>query len=265
MEITNKSVLIVEQVAKEYPTAKDSGRVLALDGVNFTVNKGEFFVVLGPSGSGKTTLLNLIAGFELPTRGRLLVNGEPIARPGWKRAVVFQEHGLFPWLTAAENIEFGLRMKKVRPKQRRVLVADLTEMVGLTGFENKYPKELSGGMKQRIGIARALAVDSDIVIMDEPLGSLDAQTRTEMQDELLRILQREKRKTVLFVTHSIEEALKLADVILVMSERPGRVKEIFRIDSRRPRQVLTDPEMVELNVKLHSLLYRRARETGDNR
>ena len=133
-------------------------------------------------------------------------------------------------------------------------------MVGLAGFEDKLPKELSGGMKQRIGIARALAVDSDIVIMDEPLGSLDAQTRTEMQDELLRILQTEKRKTVLFVTHSIEESLKLADVILVMSERPGRVKEMLRIDIPRPRAVLTDPRMIELNVKLHSLLYR----TGNN-
>jgi NitT/TauT family transport system ATP-binding protein len=259
MEVRNKPVLVVDDVSKEYTTAK-AGRVLALNEVNFTVNEGEFFVVLGPSGSGKTTLLNLIAGFELPSKGQLLVNGKPIEKPGWERAVVFQEHGLFPWLTAAGNVEFGLRMKKMPAGERRAIVAEYIKMVGLAGFEDKLPKELSGGMKQRIGIARALAVDSDIVIMDEPLGSLDAQTRTEMQDELLRILQTEKRKTVLFVTHSIEESLKLADVILVMSERPGRVKEMLRIDIPRPRAVLTDPKMIELNVKLHSLLYR----TGKN-
>ena len=252
----NKPVLVVENVTKEYETARSGNRVVALEGLTFSVNEGEFFVVLGPSGSGKTTLLNLIAGFERPTRGTLTVNGRPIERPGWERAVVFQEHGLFPWLTAAENIEFGLRMKKIPKSERKELVAKYIAIVGLGGSEDKYPKELSGGMKQRIGIARALAVDSDIVIMDEPLGSLDAQTRSEMQDELLRILQREKKKTVLFVTHSIEEALKLADSILVMSERPGKVKKIFHVHSQRPRAVLTDPMMIELNVALHSLLYR---------
>lgn len=251
-----KPALVVDNVTKEYEMARSGTRVAALEGLSFTVREGEFFVVLGPSGSGKTTLLNLIAGFELPTKGTLTVNGRPIERPGWQRAVVFQEHGLFPWLTAAENIEFGLRMKKLPKGERNDLVSRYIEIVGLKGSEDKYPKELSGGMKQRIGIARALAVDSDIVIMDEPLGSLDAQTRTEMQDELLRILQREKKKTVLFVTHSIEEALKLADSILVMSERPGRVKEIFHVDSPRPREVLTDPKMIDLNVKLHALLYR---------
>lgn len=254
--MTTNHVLVVDNVTKEYSTARSGIRVAALEGLSFTVREGEFFVVLGPSGSGKTTLLNLIAGFEMPTRGSLTVNGKPISQPGWQRAVVFQEHGLFPWLTAAENIEFGLKMKRLPKDERRRLVSKYIEIVGLRGSEDKYPKELSGGMKQRIGIARALAVDSDIVIMDEPLGSLDAQTRSEMQDELLRILQQEKKKTVLFVTHSIEEALKLADSVLVMSERPGRVKEIFRINSPRPREVLTDPKMIELNVKLHSLLYR---------
>ncbi|MCX7307007.1 MAG: ABC transporter ATP-binding protein [Afipia sp.] len=256
MEIEPRPVLVVQNISKEYATARSGSRVVALEGLTFTVNEGEFFVVLGPSGSGKTTLLNLIAGFEQPTSGTLTVNGKPIVRPGWQRAVVFQEHGLFPWLTAADNIEFGLRMKKLPRSERKQLVSKYIGIVGLKGSEDKYPKELSGGMKQRVGIARALAVDSDIVIMDEPLGSLDAQTRSEMQDELLRILQREKKKTVLFVTHSIEEALKLADSILVMSERPGRVKQIFTIDSPRPRKVLTDPKMIELNVALHALLYR---------
>ncbi|MBX3121563.1 MAG: ABC transporter ATP-binding protein [Nitrospira sp.] len=256
MEMTAKAALVVDNVTKEYEMARSGTRIAALEGLSFTVREGEFFVVLGPSGSGKTTLLNLIAGFELPTKGTLTVNGAPIEQPGWQRAVVFQEHGLFPWLTAAENIEFGLRMKKLPKGERRDLVSKYIEIVGLKGSEDKYPKELSGGMKQRIGIARALVVDSDIVIMDEPLGSLDAQTRTEMQDELLRILHKEKKKTVLFVTHSIEEALKLADSIVVMSERPGRVKELFRVDSPRPRDVLTDPRMIDLNVKLHALLYR---------
>jgi ABC-type nitrate/sulfonate/bicarbonate transport system ATPase subunit len=184
------------------------------------------------------------------------MNGQPISKPGWERAVVFQEHGLFPWLTAAENIEFGLKMKRMPRSERKKVVAQYIDIVGLKGFEDKFPKELSGGMKQRVGIARALAVDSEIVIMDEPLGSLDAQTRSEMQDELLRILHHEKKKTVVFVTHSIEEALKLADVVLVMTERPGQVKEIFHIDKPRPRHVLTDPDIIALNVKLHGLLHR---------
>jgi ABC-type nitrate/sulfonate/bicarbonate transport system ATPase subunit len=254
--------LLFRNVGKEYVSAKNGARVTALKNVSFIVNSGEFFVILGPSGGGKTTLLNLIAGFELPTMGEILMHGEPVSKPGWERVVVFQEHGLFPWMTAAENIAFGLKMKNVESYERRRIVAEYIAMVGLEGFEDKYPKELSGGMKQRVGIARALAVDSEIVIMDEPLGALDAQTRGEMQDELLRILQHQKRKTVVFVTHSIEEALKLADVVLVLTPRPGQVKEIIRIELERPRKVLTDPKMIELNVKLHDLLYRGHADGG---
>jgi NitT/TauT family transport system ATP-binding protein len=262
MGLNATPILVVDNVSKEYVSAKTGDLVVALKNLSFTVEDGQFFVVLGPSGSGKTTILNLVAGFELPSEGRITVNGLPITKPGWDRVVVFQEHGLFPWLTAAENIEFGLKMKNMPVTERKRVVAEYIAIVGLQGFEDKFPKELSGGMKQRVGIARALAVDSEIVIMDEPLGSLDAQTRSEMQDELLRILQREKKKTVIFVTHSIEEALKLADVILVMTERPGRVKEFFRIDKARPRQVLTDPDMIALNVRLHGLLHRSDRKAA---
>ncbi|MGH7684294.1 MAG: ABC transporter ATP-binding protein [Vulcanimicrobiaceae bacterium] len=248
-------ILTFNDVTKKYESQTGQPDVLALDRVSFTVNRGEFFVILGPSGCGKTTVLNLIAGFDQASGGNVLVDGRPVLQPGWERVVVFQEYGLFPWLTVAQNIEFGLRMKRLPADQRRSIVAEYVSIVGLNGFESRFPKELSGGMKQRVGIARALAVDAEIVIMDEPLGALDAQTRLEMQDELLRILQHEKRKTVVFVTHSIEEATKLADVILVMSPRPGRVREIFRINKPRPRKILGDAELIALNEKLQGLLY----------
>jgi NitT/TauT family transport system ATP-binding protein len=256
MGLNTAPALQFQNVSKEFTAAKTGEQILALDELSFSVQTGQFFVILGPSGSGKTTVLNLIAGFEEPSRGDIRVMGKPIYGPSWQRAVVFQEYALFPWLTAAENIEFGLRMKDIPKSERMRIVADYIKLVGLVGFGDKYPKELSGGMKQRVGIARALAVDSEIINMDEPLGALDAQTRSEMQDELLRILQHEKRKTVIFVTHSIEEALKLADVILVMSARPGRVKEIFHLTQARPRAILTDPELLQLNLELHQLLYR---------
>ncbi len=256
MDLNGASILEMRDVSKKFMTVKDAEPVLALDHVSFTVQRGDFFVILGPSGSGKTTILNLIAGFEQPSSGSVLVNGTQATGPSWQRAVVFQEHGLFPWLTTAQNIEFGLRMKRMRPDERKRIVREYIDVVGLTDFGNKYPKELSGGMKQRVGIARALAVDSDIVIMDEPLGGLDAQTRSEMQDEMLRILQHEKRKTVMLVTHSIEEALKLADVIVVLSARPGRVKKIFHLTQPHPREILRDPQIVQVNVELHELLQR---------
>jgi NitT/TauT family transport system ATP-binding protein len=255
MGLNTSPAIEFHNVSKEFTAAKTGEQVLALDDLSFSVQAGQFFVILGPSGSGKTTVLNLIAGFEEPSRGDIRVMGQPVRGPSWQRAVVFQEYALFPWLTAAENIEFGLRMKDTPKRERKGIVADYIELVGLVGFSDKYPKELSGGMKQRVGIARALAVDSEIINMDEPLGALDAQTRTEMQDELLRILLHEKRKTVIFVTHSIEEALKLADIILVMSARPGRVKQIFELTQPRPRAILTDAKLLQLNLELHRLLY----------
>lgn len=248
-------ILVFEGVTKKYESNTGQPDLVALERLSFTVNRGEFFVILGPSGCGKTTVLNLIAGFDQPSGGVVLVDGSPISEPGWQRVVVFQEYGLFPWLTVAQNIEFGLKMKRLPADDRKAIVAEYVSVVGLNGFENRFPKELSGGMKQRVGIARALAVDAEIVIMDEPLGALDAQTRHEMQDELLRILQHEKRKTVVFVTHSIEEAAKLADVILVMSPRPGTVREMFRIEKPRPRKILGDRELIALSEKLQALLY----------
>jgi len=256
MGVEAQIILEVREVSKTFIAVQNSEPVLALDRVSFTVKSGEFFVILGPSGSGKTTILNLIAGFEQPSSGSVIVNGKEVFAPSWQRAVVFQEHALFPWLTAAKNIEFGLQMKGIAPAARKEIVREYIEVVGLKGFENKYPKELSGGMKQRVGIARALAVDSEIVIMDEPLGALDAQTRSEMQDELLRILQHEKKKTVVLVTHSIEEALKLADTVLVLSARPGQVKKLIQLDQERPREIYRDPEIIRVNVELHELLHK---------
>lgn len=255
MEMTGKPLIVFRDIGKEYISSANNSVVTALQQINFSVVSGEFLVILGPSGSGKTTLLNMIAGFEQPTSGSLTISGVPIEGPSWERVVVFQEHGLFPWLTVADNIEFGLKMKGVPAAERRRIVSNYIRIVGLEGFGDKYPKELSGGMKQRVGIARALAVDSEVVVMDEPLGALDAQTRTEMHDELLRILQHEKKKTVILVTHSIDEALKLGDRILVLSARPGRIREILEINKRHPRDVLTDPDIIALNVELHRLLF----------
>lgn len=256
MGLNETPLLVLSHVSKEFTAAKTGGLIGALNDVSFSVGVGEFFVILGPSGSGKTTILNIIAGFERCSSGHVTLDGVEVSGPSWERAVVFQEHGLFPWFTVAENIEFGLKMREVPTNKRKEIVASYISMVGLQGFEDKFPKELSGGMKQRVGIARALAVGSRIVIMDEPLGSLDAQTRSEMQDELLRIWEQEKR-TVILVTHSVEEALKLADVIIVMSARPGRVKQAFRIEKPRPRDIYGDPDIIKLNAELHSLLHHR--------
>ena len=251
--VMSEQILELRAVSKRF-MSRNGEEVLALDAVSFDVRRGEFFVIIGPSGSGKTSLLDLIAGFERPTEGFVLANGKPIEKPGWQRAVVFQEHGLFPWLTVAKNIEFGLKMKRVSANERAEMVANYVQMIGLSGFENKYPRELSGGMKQRVGIARALAVQSELIVMDEPFGALDPQTRTEMQDELLRIWAQDRR-TIVLVTHSIEEALKLGDRIAVMSPRPGRLRKLFRIDRPRPRSVLDDPELLNLNIELHAMLF----------
>lgn len=251
--ICGKTLLQLRSVSKRF-TSRNGESVLALDDVSFDVRRGEFFVIVGPSGSGKTSLLDLIAGFEQPSSGAVLAEGKPIDKPGWQRAVVFQEHGLFPWLTVAKNIEFGLKMKRLPAAHRRKIVDGYVQMIGLSGFENKFPRELSGGMKQRVGLARALAVQSELILMDEPFGALDPQTRTEMQNELLRIWAQDRR-TIVLVTHNIEEALKLGDTVAVMSERPGRLRKLFRIDRPRPRSVLDDPELLKLNIELHKMLF----------
>ena len=222
--------------------------LLALHDVDLAVEQNEFFSIVGPSGCGKTTLLNLIAGFELPTRGEIRVNGELITAPGWERAVVFQEYALFPWYTVSQNIRYGMRRKRIPDARQQELLQHYIALVGLRGFESRYPQELSGGMRQRVSIARALAVNPAILLMDEPFAALDVQTREYMQDELLRIWERE-RKTVIFVTHSIDEAIKLSDRIAIMAPRPGRVEEVKVVEFQRPRDP-TNPAMVRLAAEV---------------
>jgi NitT/TauT family transport system ATP-binding protein len=208
--------------------------VVAVAGMHLTVERGEFVCILGPSGCGKSTTLMAIDGLLQPSTGEIRVAGRRVTTPGPDRAVVFQEFALMPWLTIVDNVAFGMRLQGVPTATRRQRGQHYIEMVGLAGFEKAYPHQLSGGMRQRVGIARALAVNPQILLMDEPFGALDAHTRELMGMELLRIWDRE-RKTVVFVTHSLDEAIYLADRVVVMTGRPGKVKEILRIDLPRPR------------------------------
>jgi NitT/TauT family transport system ATP-binding protein len=200
----------------------------ALQDVDLDVAEHEFLCLLGPSGCGKSTLLNIVAGFLRPSAGEVSVDGRPVTAPGADRGVVFQEYVLFPWLTVAGNVEFGLTLRGVAAAERRAVVARYLELVGLTAHAEKFPVQLSGGMKQRVAIARALANNPEIILMDEPFGALDAQTREVLQDELSRI-QRVEHKTILFVTHSIREAVYLADRVVVMTSAPGRIKQVFTL------------------------------------
>lgn len=212
----------------------DNAGVLALDDVSCDILSGEFFCIIGPSGCGKTTLLHAIAGLTPPSQGEIRYNDRSISGPGPDRIVIFQEYGLFPWLTVWENIEFGLRAKGLPIKERIALVRRYVEMVNLGGFEHRYPGELSGGMKQRVSIARALAPDPDIVLMDEPFAALDSLTRDLLQEEILRIWEK-TGKTFVLITHNIEEAVFLGSRVLVMTARPGRTKAMIDIDLPRPR------------------------------
>lgn len=214
--------------------------VTALSNVSFECGAQDFVCLLGPSGCGKTTLLNMLAGFEFPTSGAISTFGSAIAGPGADRTIVFQEYALFPWLTVAQNIEYGLRRQGLPPAECANISARYIRLIDLVGFESKYPRQLSGGMRQRVALARALAVKPRILLMDEPFAALDSFTREKMQDELVRVWQAE-RTAVFFVTHSIDEALKLADTIVVMSPRPGRISEVIRMTSVRPR----DPSSAE--------------------
>jgi NitT/TauT family transport system ATP-binding protein len=210
--------------------------VTALRDVSFDIKEHEFVCLLGPSGCGKTTLLNLLAGFEFPTSGAIQAFGRPITGPGPDRTMMFQDYALFPWLTVTGNIEYGLKRRGVARKERREVVRHYVNLVDLKGFEEKYPSQLSGGMRQRVALARALAVNPAMLLMDEPFAALDSFTRERMQDELVRVWQCE-RKAVVFVTHNIDEAIKLADRIVVMSPRPGRISDIVALASPRPRDV----------------------------
>lgn len=239
--------LVCNGVSKSFYSPKgDEFKVL--DNITFDVNENEFLVLFGPGQCGKTTLLYMLAGIETPTAGFIAHNGKAITRPDASRAVVYQTMALFPWLTVKGNVEFGPKTRGVPPSKRDPKTQKFIDMVGLTGFENSYPVQLSGGMKQRVGIARAYCNDPDILLMDEPFGHLDAQTRYMMQESLGKIWENEKR-TVVFVTNNIEEALYLADRIILMSNCPSHIRKEYKIDLPRPRSVV-DPEFLRLRQEI---------------
>ncbi|HEX6158864.1 MAG TPA: ABC transporter ATP-binding protein [Thermoanaerobaculia bacterium] len=225
---------------------KNFGTNRVLEDIHLDVAEGEFVCLLGPSGCGKSTLLNIVGGFIPPNEGEVTIDGQPVTGPDPRRIFVFQERGVFPWLTVEENIGFGLF--RLTPSEKGERIAHYIHMVGLRGFEKAYPRELSGGMKQRLEVARALAVAPDVLYLDEPFGALDSITRLQMRRELLRIWQAEK-KTILFVTHDIEESVQLADRVVVLSARPGRVQRIVEVDLPHPRD-LSDPRYLELRDEI---------------
>ena len=243
----------IEGVSKEF--AKGERRVLALQSIDLSVADREFVAILGPSGCGKSTLLNMVAGFDRPTQGTVRVAGEEIADPSPSRAVVFQEPALFPWFSVLENVVFGPKARREPAADYRHRAAQIIEQVGLRGFETSYPAELSGGMRQRVGIARVLIMNPPVLLMDEPFGSLDAQTRMLMQELLLQVWERHLQ-TVLFITHDIEEALLLADRVCVMTARPGRIKKSIDVGIPRPRaiEVTTSPEFNALRREVLALI-----------
>ncbi|MCO5146043.1 MAG: ABC transporter ATP-binding protein [Aquamicrobium sp.] len=223
-------------VSKRYVIRRTGKTFLALDNVNLDIEEGEFLCIVGPSGCGKSTFLQMVAGLEPVTDGSLLIDGKPVSGPGADRGMVFQSYALFPWRTVLANIEFGLEIKGIPAARRREIAMNAAHSVGLRGFEHSYPRELSGGMKQRVGIARALANEPSIILMDEPFAALDAQTREMLQAELLSIW-REQKRTVLFITHSVQEAVFLGSRIAIMSARPGHIKKIIDVDLPYPRDI----------------------------
>jgi len=245
------SKLAIENVSRIFPGVRRGAPTRALEPITLGVADNDFVTILGPSGCGKSTLLRLVAGLDRPTTGQIVLDGMPVRKPGPDRGMVFQSYTLFPWLTVADNIGFGLREKGVARERRGEVVGEWLGRIGLTGFEHHYPKQLSGGMQQRTAIARALANDPAILLLDEPFGALDNQTRALMQELLLGIWERE-RKTVLFVTHDIEEAIFLASRVVVMTARPGRIKADVAIDLPHPRHytIKTSPEFSALKARL---------------
>ena len=223
-----------DAVSLEFATA--SGPLRVVDDVTYDIREGEFVAVIGPSGCGKTTMMNMLAGFVIPTRGRVLLDGKPVAGPGPERGVIFQEYGVFPWLTVRDNIAFGLRLRASRKPEPeiRAIYERYMRLMGLEDFADAFPKTLSGGMRQRLAIARAYAVRPEFLLMDEPFGALDAQTRSHMQNLLLEVLAAEQ-KTVMLITHSVEEAIYLASKIVMVTARPARVREILEVPFAYPR------------------------------
>jgi NitT/TauT family transport system ATP-binding protein len=244
----------VKDLSKVFQTSR--GEVVALSETNLTIRNNEFVCVVGPSGCGKSTLLNILAGLDVPTSGEVRIDGETIHGTGSDRGVVFQQYALFPWLTVKQNVEFGLKLKKMGKGERRDLADKYIEMVGLKDFANALPKELSGGMKQRVAIARAYAVNPKLLLMDEPFGALDAQTRTQLQTELLAAWEKE-HKTCFFITHDVEEAVILAQRVIVMSARPGRIRRIIDIplDYPRTQETRMSPEFTEIKNEIWGQVY----------
>jgi len=242
--------VVVDEVGKRFRSG--SGTVEALRDVNFAVEDGEFVCIVGASGAGKTTLFRIIAGLESATEGTVWLDGDPVTEPGTDRGMVFQEYALFPWRTVLGNVTFGLEQRDMPKADREARAREMLELVGLEDVADSYPKALSGGMKQRVGIARALAVDPELLLMDEPFGSLDAQTRETLHAELLDIWSA-TGKTVLFVTHDVSEAVTLADRIVVMTDSPGRVGEVVDVDLPRPRE-RTDEGFAAVYDRVRSLI-----------
>ena len=254
------SAIQIQNVGKSFPVKTPRKRAedgfVALENISLEIKAGEFFVIVGPSGCGKSTLLDLLGGLTRPTSGRILIGGSPVTGPALDRGLVFQQYALFPWRTAQKNVEFGLEAKGVPSRERADRARRFLHMVGLAEFHDRYPHELSGGMKQRVAIARSLAYDPDVLLMDEPFAALDAQTREILQGELLRIWE-ESGKTIVFITHGIDEAVYLGQRVAVMTSRPGRIKQVINIplESRsREEDLRATPEFSRLRHEVWSLL-----------
>ena len=243
-----------------------NGTVTAIRDVDLEVRESEFVMIVGPSGCGKTTLLNIIGGLESASEGEVLLEGKAVSGPGADRGMVFQHYSLFPWLTVQKNVEFGLKMKHVPEAQRAAQAKTYIDLVGLTGFENALPKQLSGGMKQRVAIARTLANEPEVLLMDEPFGALDAQTRVVMQELLADICER-TNTTILFITHDIDEAVLLGDRIYVMSRRPGTVREMIKVNipGERSHNVLVTPAFLETKKRIMDMLWQESRDAAMDR
>ena len=259
--------LKVTNLQKVFPAKNRKAQdVVACKDINLEVEESEFVVIVGPSGCGKSTLINIIGGLEEATDGEVQIDGKDVDAPGADRGMVFQGYSLFPWLAVRKNVEFGLKMKKVPKAERARIAQEYIELVGLKGFEHSLPKQLSGGMKQRVAIARTLANDPKVLLMDEPFGALDAQTRVVMQ-ELLAKISRETKNTILFITHDIDEAILLANRIYVMSRRPGTIKEVIdvNIPGERNHEILVQPEFLAMKRKIMDMLWQESQDAAMDR